>query len=130
MLASAVPAISLELGLPLQCRPGEDCWTVRLVDHDPGPGFADHRCGGLGSDGHDGVDFAIRDPHRMAEGVPVLAAAAGVVRGSRDGEPDQPPDGRLANDYGDRNCGNGVALDHADGWSTQYCHLRRGSVAV
>ena len=129
--AVAVPAArSLELGMPLDCRPGLDCWPVRLVDHDPGPGFADHRCGRLGSDGHDGVDFAIRDPQRMAEGVPVLAAAAGVVRGGRDGEPDQPPDGRLAVDYGDRNCGNGVVIAHEDGWSTQYCHMRRGSVAV
>ena len=30
----------------------------------------------------------------------------------------------------DRNCGNGVVIRHADGWETQYCHLRRGSVQV
>lgn len=130
LLASAAPAAALELGLPLQCRPGEDCWVVRLVDHDPGPGFADHRCGKLGSDGHDGTDFAIRDPQRMAEGVPVVAAAAGTVRGVRDGEQDQPPDGTRKVDFGDRNCGNGAAVDHGDGWTTQYCHMRRGSVAV
>ena len=29
-----------------------------------------------------------------------------------------------------RNCGNGVAIEHGDGWETQYCHLRKGSVAV
>jgi hypothetical protein len=131
LLAATVPAAAaLELTLPLACTPGADCWLVRLVDHDPGPGFADHRCGTLGSNGHDGTDFALADPQRMAAGVPVLAAAAGEVRGVRDGMPDQPPEGRLLHDFTDRNCGNGVAIRHADGWETQYCHLRRGSVLV
>ena len=127
---TAVPLAALELGLPLACMPGTDCWLVRLVDHDPGPDFADHSCGTLGSDGHDGTDFAIADPQRMAAGVPVLAAAAGVVQGVRDGMPDQPPQGRLVHDFADRNCGNGVLLRHVDGWETQYCHLRQGSVRV
>ena len=103
---------------------------MRLLDHDPSQAFADHRCGTLGSDGHDGTDFAIADARRMAEGVPVLAAAAGSVRGVRDGMPDQPADGRLEHEFGDRNCGNGVVMDHPDGWETQYCHLRQGSVRV
>lgn len=127
---TAAPLASFELGLPLDCTPGEDCWLVRLVDHDPGPGFADHRCGTLGSDGHDGTDFAISDPQVMAAGVPVLAAAAGEVQGVRDGMPDQPPAGRLAHDFGDHNCGNGVLLRHVEGWETQYCHLQQRSVRV
>lgn len=123
-------AIAFELGLPLACTPGADCWVVRLVDHDPGPGFADYRCGVLGSDDHDGTDIAIADPRRMAQGVAVTASAPGVVAGVRDGMPDQPPEGRIAYGFGDRNCGNGVLLRHADGWETQYCHLRQGSVLV
>jgi murein DD-endopeptidase len=27
-------------------------------------------------------------------------------------------------------CGNGMVIDHGNGWETQYCHLRNGSVAV
>ncbi|MEK0083385.1 M23 family metallopeptidase [Benzoatithermus flavus] len=121
---------ALALGLPLACTPGEDCWVVRLSDRDPGPGFTDYRCGGLGSDGHDGTDFALPDPARMRAGVPVLAAAAGTVRAARDGMPDQPPTGQLAHDFGRLSCGNGVLLQHEGGWETQYCHLRQGSVRV
>ena len=33
-------------------------------------------------------------------------------------------------DFGERNCGNGVLLRHGDSWETQYCYLRRGSIAV
>ena len=29
-----------------------------------------------------------------------------------------------------RECGNGVVLAHGDGWETQYCHMRRGSIAI
>jgi hypothetical protein len=123
-------AAALELGLPLACTPGEDCWVVRLSDHDGGPGFADYRCGVLGSDGHDGTDFALADPARMQAGVSVMASAAGTVRAVRDGMPDQPPDGRLAHDFGKMNCGNGVLLQHEGGWETQYCHFKEGSVRV
>jgi hypothetical protein len=35
-----------------------------------------------------------------------------------------------APDVTGRGCGNGVLVDHAGGWQTQYCHLRAGSVAV
>jgi hypothetical protein len=76
----AASASALELGLPLACTPGEDCWLVRLVDHDPGPAFADHRCGNLGSNGHNGTEFAIADPVRMA----------GVSAGQGCGEPGAP----------------------------------------
>jgi len=130
LAVTTVPAAAMELELPIACTPGSDCWLVRLPDHNPSQAFTDYRCGRLGSDGHDGTDFAIADARRMAEGVPVLAAAAGSVRGVRDGVPDQPAEGRLAHAFGERNCGNGVVLDHPDGWETQYCHLRRGSVRV
>lgn len=130
LLALAGPVAALELALPIACAPGRDCWIPRYVDLDPGPGFRDWMCGDLGADGHSGTDFAIPSLAAMRAGVPVLAAAAGRVRNVRDGMDDVSVAvlGQAAIEG--RNCGNGVAIEHGDGWETQYCHLRRGSVTV
>lgn len=120
----------VDLALPIDCRPGVDCWPLRYVDHDPGPGARDYACGRLTGDGHKGTDIAIRDQAAMVAGVLVRAAAAGTVDALRDGMADQSlaPGGREA--LGGRSCGNGIRLDHGDGWTTWYCHLRRGSLMV
>jgi hypothetical protein len=133
LLLTAAPAAAVaprDLALPIACSPGTDCWPLRYVDHDPGPGFRDYRCGGLGSDGHKGTDIAIRDLAAMAAGVEVRAAAAGVVDALRDGMADVSVDhtGRPAIEG--KECGNGIRLAHGDGWTTWYCHLRRGSLMV
>ncbi len=118
------------LGLPIDCEPGRDCWIVRYVDHDSGPGVRDYMCGGLSGDGHKGTDIAIRDLEVMARGVEVRAAAAGVVEAVRDDVPDVSVAqvGRAA--VAGRECGNAIRLAHGDGWTTWYCHLRRGSLLV
>ncbi|MBM3573227.1 MAG: M23 family peptidase, partial [Alphaproteobacteria bacterium] len=46
-LALATPAIgqtSIQLELPLACVPGDNCWVVNYVDHDPGSGRRDYYC--------------------------------------------------------------------------------------
>lgn len=118
------------LGLPVQCRMGTDCFIQNYFDHDPGSGRTDYACGRLSYDGHDGTDFRLRDLPAMADGVPVVAAAPGVVKAVRDAMPDVSVAevGHAAVEG--REAGNGVVLDHGDGWETQYSHLRRGSVAV
>lgn len=116
--------------LPIECRPGVDCWIAKYVDHDPSGGVRDYLCGQRASDGHGGTDFAVRDLARMAEGVTVMAAADGVVRAVRDGMDDVAASERSRDALHGRECGNGVVLEHAAGWSSQYCHLRRGSVVV
>ncbi len=118
------------LTLPLACDPGRDCWPVRYVDHDPGPGLRDYRGGRRTEDGHNGTDLAIADRKRLAEGVAVLSAAAGVVLRTRDGEPDFALVEQGPKAVADRQCGNGLLIRHADGLETQYCHLRRGSIMV
>ncbi len=129
-LVAGVAGAAAELLLPLACQPGRDCWAVRYVDRDPGPRWRDYRGGRRSEEGHDGTDLAIADRKRMAEGVAVLAAAAGTVLRSRDGEPDFAFLEEGAEAIEERRCGNGVLIRHDDGLETQYCHLRRGSVLV
>jgi len=66
----------------------------------------------------------------MVAGVEVRAAAAGIVDALRDGMPDQSLDEAGREAMAGRSCGNGIRLDHGDGWTTWYCHLRRGSLMV
>jgi hypothetical protein len=131
VLGQGVAALAPRLSLPVDCRPGVDCWISSLVDLDPGRGVADFACGRLGYNDHKGTDFAIRDLGAMEQGVGVLAAAPGVVRNWRDGVADVSvrETGRAKAIEG-RECGNGVMIEHGMGWTTQYCHMRRGSVDV
>jgi len=122
--ALATPAGAFDLAFPLDCTLGESCYIQQFADHDPGSGAEDFSCGGLSYDGHDGTDFALPTRAAMAAGVEVRAAAPGVVTAVRDGLAD------FAGFPPGQDCGNGVVLDHGDGWETQYCHLKQGSVAV
>ena len=131
VLAAQGAVAEISFDLPLVCRPGADCWVVNYVDLDPGPGVRDYACGRASYDGHKGVDFAVRDLALVAEGVPVRAAAAGEVLRVRDGMADAAaPQGPAGGDITGRECGNGVVIGHGQGWTTQYCHLRKGSIAV
>ncbi|MCL1470033.1 M23 family metallopeptidase [Argonema antarcticum] len=128
---AANPPNSFKLGLPINCTLGQDCFIMHYVDRDPSPTEVDFGCGRQTYDGHNGVDFAIPDERIMAAGVAVKAAAAGKVLRVRDGVPDR----RVADQTDKGNvqgieCGNGVVIDHGNGWQTQYCHLRNGSIVV
>lgn len=129
-LAASPAASDFVLALPIDCTPGETCHIQQLPDHDPGPGAQDFTCGGLTYDGHKGTDFALPSLAEMQAGVAVLAAAPGVVAGVRDEMPDRYYTGSTSAQVDGRECGNGVVLRHEDGWETQYCHMRLGSVLV
>lgn len=136
LLLAAVPLSALgaesglRLSLPIDCHYGRDCFIQNYVDTDPTSGYKDHRCGNLTYDKHTGTDFRLRNLKEMRAGVTVLAAASGTVRATRDGMRDQSirEGGKAA--VRDRECGNGVVIQHTDGWETQYCHLRNGSIHV
>ncbi|MBB96738.1 MAG: peptidase M24 [Rhodobacteraceae bacterium] len=127
-LAASPAASDIVLQLPVDCTIGDSCYIQHLPDRDPSSGVQDYQCGGLSYDGHKGTDFALPTLAAMQAGVAVLAAAPGVVAGMRDGMPDRYY--TADTDIDGRECGNGVVIRHDDGWETQYCHMREGSVTV
>ncbi|MEX0304067.1 MAG: M23 family metallopeptidase [Leisingera sp.] len=129
-LAAPVAAGDFLLQFPLECTLGEDCHIQQFVDHDPGPGATDFTCGTLSYDGHKGTDFALPYLSDMQAGTQVRAAADGVVLGTRDSMADTYATDENAAAIEGKECGNGVILRHADGWETQYCHMKRGSIQV
>ncbi|MBI4293129.1 MAG: M23 family metallopeptidase [Betaproteobacteria bacterium] len=128
--AAAGAAAQPALQLPLRSNPGQDCWIANHVDLDPGRGARDYACGVLTYDAHDGTDLALRDLQAMREGVAVLAAARGTVRAVREGMADANVRETGGDKVRERECGNGLRIDHGEGWETQYCHLKRGSLRV
>ncbi len=121
---------SFELELPIDCVPGETCWAVGYMDVDPGPGAKDYLCGNRTADGSEDTLFAIRDIARMRAGVQVRAAASGVVTAVQTGMRDS--DYRKVDpiEIEGRECGNGIEIDHGDGWVSHYCHLKRRKLLV
>lgn len=130
LLLATAPALGFEIALPIDCTIGADCAVQHYVDRDPGDGYRDFRCGRQTYDGHDGVDIRIPDLRAMESGVAVLAAAAGTVRATRDGMADVSVAETGIDAVRDVECGNGVVIDHEDGWQTQYCHMKNGSISV
>ena len=125
-----VAAHALLVKMPIACKPGENCFIQNYVDHESGSGWKDYRCGHLSYDGHDGTDFAVPTLAEMEVGVNVLAAAKGVVKNIRSNMKDIGIAKVDMSALKDHECGNGVFLEHEDGWSTQYCHMKLNSIQV
>lgn len=115
---------------PVACNLGTTCFIQNYVDHDPTEKTLDFRCGHRTYDGHDGTDIRLPDLDFQRKGVEVVAAASGRVAHTRDGMDDVSVKvlGKAA--IAGRECGNGTVVEHGNGWSTQYCHMAKGSLRV
>lgn len=120
----------LQFDLPIGCTIGTDCFVQNYVDMRPDTEYRDYRCGPLSYDGHTGTDFRVLSFRQMEAGVPVLAAADGIVVTARDGMPDVNYQlvGREA--VTKKGLGNAVVIRHRDGYVTYYGHMKRGSIRV
>ena len=132
MLASADASAAdpIALSFPVRCELGATCFVQSYVDHDLSKESRDYQCGSRTYDGHNGTDIRVLDLGMQRAGVEVLAAATGRVIGARDGMTDISVRtiGKAA--ISGKECGNGVVLEHDNGWNTQYCHMAKGSVRV
>lgn len=90
-------------------------------------GVTDWNCGGITYAGHRGSDFGVGGFAGMDAGRTVTAAAPGVVVAVNDGEFDRCT---TADCPGGGGFGNYVQIEHPDGKTTYYAHLKQWSVAV
>lgn len=132
LLTAAGPAAmpSLRLAWPIDCILGRTCAIQNYPDDDPGPAATDYQCAHRTYPGHNGVDIRLTSMALERRGVNVLAAAPGTVLRLRDDMADISIRDQAAGAVAGRECGNGLVIAHADGWETQYCHMRQGSLAV
>ena len=132
MTSCAMPVMAqdISLSLPIDCTLGDTCYIQNYVDHDPSDAASDFQCGGLTYDTHKGTDFGLISLAAMERGVDVFASAPGTVRGVRNDMRDVLFTSDLSSEINGRDCGNGVVVAHDNGWETQYCHMREGSVSV
>jgi hypothetical protein len=130
LIAPAQAAAEIALGLPVRCELGVTCFIQNYVDHDTSARARDYQCGGRTYDGHDGTDIRIPDLNIQRGGVEVLTSAAGTVTGKRDGIDDVSVRVAGRSAIAGKECGNGVVIEHENGWRSQYCHMAKGSVRV
>ena len=102
-----------------------DLYPVNFVDlNAASPAILAYNGGDYTYDGHQGVDAAILNFTAQEIGVPIFAALDGAVIATHDGEPD------MNTAFNNAALDNYVMLDHGNGQTTTYQHMRKGSVPV
>jgi len=121
---------SFQLQFPVKCQINKNCWILNYVDDDSASNWHDYKGGRQTYEGHTGTDIAIKNISQMKQGVDVLAAASGLVVATRDGVADKNALAQNINQLQNSGCGNRVAIKHSNGWITDYCHMKNGSIRV
>ena len=121
--------------LPINCAGEIPCFVQNLVDMDIGPGIQDPFCNAATFEKHKGTDIRLPNIKDMQRWGDIIAMADGVVTATRSSMPDHlwETDADQKRFKG-KECGNGVAINHGriagSEYSTQYCHMARGSITV
>lgn len=111
---------------PMEGLPQNDHVMHNYVDLSGEESLLDYNGGTHTYEGHTGTDLSIRNFREMDQGIPVFAAADGVVSISR-------------GEFDDRNTEwnpdlgplwNGVTIFHNDSTVSRYLHLRKNSIVV
>lgn len=111
--------------VPIEGVQNRDWFITNYIDHDTAEGtFKDYWCGKETYDQHQGTDFFLRDFRQMDSGVFILAAAAGRVYFTHDGEFDRSKHLRNGG------LGNHIVIYHNDSLYTLYAHLRKSGLLV
>lgn len=117
------------LRTPIEGTYLKDFYIVNYLDCDTAKGsFRDAYCGSKSYDGHQGVDFVLRDYKQMDSGVHVLCAAPGTVFKTVDTLFDRNTVGDVALGFG-----NYIGVRHVvDGknYYTYYAHIKKNSSKV
>lgn len=101
----------------------QDLFTGNFVDLDPGSGVLSWNCGAYTYNTHAGIDSGLRTFDEQLIGVPIFAAADGIVTDTQDGNPDM-------NTTWPNLPANYVIIAHPGQRTAYYWHLKNGSVAV
>ena len=124
-------AHALDLGMPVACNYGKDCFISNYFDHDPAIGVAkDHSCAFMSEDGYKSTDFILKNIAQMKEGVNVIAGDSGVIKSVRSDVADVSVELSGVGSVKGYECGNGIIIEHKRGYETQYCHLKKDSIAL
>jgi len=124
MLLFLLPiAAAQQLSFPTSPEDYEFFYPTAYFDHSG----ADWACGNTTYSGHRGSDFGGGSWAGMEAGRDVVAAVNGTVLVTHDGEFDECTTGDCPGGGG---YGNYVKLQHADGRTSYYAHLKQGSVQV
>ena len=128
--AIVIAANTPTLQFPVKCTFNKDCWILEYPDVDNTSDGHDYKGGKRTTNRHLGTDIIIKNFDEMKKGVPVLAAAGGIVTAVRDGVIDINVKEIGINTVDKIGCGNAAVINLGDGWTNIYCHMRNGSVTV
>jgi hypothetical protein len=131
LLLLAQSANAIDLGMPISCNYGKDCFISNYFDHDAAKNsYKDRTCGNMSKDGYKSTDFILKNTQQMKDGVNVVASDEGIVKAVRNNIADLNVELSGEEAVSGHECGNGVVIEHKRGYETQYCHLKKSSINV